>query len=242
MPPDHPEAIASAGLPPPPPAPPAAPAPPPPAAACTTADPFVGIPGLYGVCVGTEWYPVGHPLAPAGVAITGVQPSAGTIARWVRIFGVGFTSDTKVTFGGVPATDILLQSGGSMFALAPPHSAGPVDIAVQNSGGLAALAGAYTYQPITVSVTPSIVSPGGDLIVTWTVPGQYWYDWIGLYKVGDPNGSYISYEYTNGTSSGSVRFRAPLEPGWYEFRYLTNDDYYDAARTLPITVIGGLLQ
>jgi hypothetical protein len=87
-----------------------------------------------------------------------------------------------------------------------------------------------------------IVSPGGDLIVTWTVPGQYWYDWIGLYKVGDPNGSYISYEYTNGTSSGTVRFRAPLEPGWYEFRYLTNDDYYDAARTLPITVIGGSLQ
>jgi hypothetical protein len=46
------------------PAPPSPEAPPP--SVCTTPDPFIGIPGLIGVCVGGGWVPVGHPLAGGG--------------------------------------------------------------------------------------------------------------------------------------------------------------------------------
>ena len=245
IPPDHPEAIANAGTLAPPPAPPPPAAPPTPAAAnCTTRDPFLGIPGLYGVCVGTEWYPVGHPQAPAGIAVTGVQPPAGPIGNRVRIFGVGFQPDTQVTFGGVPATDIFVESGGSIFVVAPPHFAGPVDVAVQNPGGVGAtFAQAYTYHPVTLTVTPAVVSPRGLLTVTWVAPpAPFQGDWIGLYKVGDPNEAYLWYEYTGGTNLGSIQFFAPLQPGSYEFRYLPDDGYYDAARSVPITVIGGSLQ
>jgi hypothetical protein len=162
------------------------------------------------------------------------------IGKWVKIFGVGFGPDTKVTFGGIAATTISLAGGGLLFAVAPAHSAGPADVAVHNPGGLdATLAGAYTYLPVTLTVTPSAVNPGGAVTVSWTAPGagQFSGDWIGLYKVGDPNDVYISYEYTGGTSSGSHRFVLPLQPGWYEFRYLPDDGYYDAARSNPITVI-----
>ena len=245
IPPDHPEALSNSPAPPvPPPAPPAPPTPPA-APACTTRDPFAGIPGLYGVCVGTMWVPIGHPLVPdARIAVTGVQPAAGTIGEWVRIFGVGFSLDTTVTFGGTAATDIIVESGGSIFALAPAHNAGPVDVAVHNAGGLnATLAGAYTYHPVTVTAIATVVSPGGDLIVTWVAPaGQSSLDWIGRFKVGEPNENYISYEYTGGLSSGSRGFVAPLEPGWYECRYLLDDAYNDAARSSPITVLGGSLQ
>jgi IPT/TIG domain-containing protein len=249
IPPDHPEALANSPAPTAPaPAPPApAPAPPAPPATpdCTTPDPFAGIPGLYGVCVGTIWVPIGHPLAPdARIAVTGVQPAVGIIGKWVRIFGVGFSLDTTVTFGGTAATEIIVESGGSIFAFAPAHNAGLVDVAVHNAGGLGAtLAGAYTYLPVTVTAIATVVSPGGDVIVTWVAPaGQSSWDWIGLFKVGEPNTNYLSYAYTGGTSSGSRKFVAPLQPGQYEFRYLPDDGYNDAARSSPITVVGGSLR
>jgi hypothetical protein len=60
VPPDHPAAL-SAPAPLTPPAPPLAPT------GCTTPDPFAGIPGLVGVCIGNNtWVPLGHPLANGG--------------------------------------------------------------------------------------------------------------------------------------------------------------------------------
>ena len=86
-------------------------------------------------------------------------------------------------------------------------------------------------------MTPSVVNPGGELTLTWTAPsGQSEWDWVGLYRIGDPNTNMIWYEYT-GTSSGSRKFAAPTQPGQYEFRYLVDDDYNEAARSGPITVV-----
>lgn len=45
---------------------PAPPPPPVPSNTCTTPDPFVGIPGLSGVCINGGWVPIGHPLARGG--------------------------------------------------------------------------------------------------------------------------------------------------------------------------------
>ncbi len=65
LPPDHPLALSAP--PSPIPAPPTTPLPPAPAGACTTPDPFIGIPGLVGVCLdGNIWVPIGHPLARGG--------------------------------------------------------------------------------------------------------------------------------------------------------------------------------
>src|SRR5678816_3429268 len=44
------------------------------------------------------------------------------------------------------------------------------------------------------------------------------------------------YEYTNGTTSGTVRFTAPVQPGQYQFRYLLDDGYVDVVRTASVTV------
>lgn len=60
VPPDHPAALSA----PPTPTPPAAPVAP---GGCTTPDPFAGIPGLVGVCLGENtWVPMSHPLARGG--------------------------------------------------------------------------------------------------------------------------------------------------------------------------------
>jgi hypothetical protein len=43
-------------------------------------------------------------------------------------------------------------------------------------------------------------------------------DWIGLYRAGDPNTSYLWWTYTQGTPSGTAWLAMPAQPGRYEFR------------------------
>lgn len=167
--------------------------------------------------------------------------ASGLIGKWVRIDGFGFVRGASlVTFGDVRATQTFVESGTTVFAVAPAHEPGSVDVGVSNTGGPgAALPGAYTYFPVTLTATPSVVAPGGQLTVSWTAPsGLSTLDWIGLFKIGEPNSNFITYEYAE-PRSGSLRFIAPMQPGQYEFRYLVDDEYNDAARSGPITVIAG---
>ena len=65
VPPDHPLALAAPASPTPTSPPPSAPTPP--LTRCATPDPFAGIPGMSGVCIGNNtWVPLGHPLAGGG--------------------------------------------------------------------------------------------------------------------------------------------------------------------------------
>jgi hypothetical protein len=112
---------------------------------------------------------------------------------------------------------------------------------VTNPGGQRVmLAGGFLYLTVSLTVTPGVVTPGGQLQVSWTVPGHF-SDWIGLFIVGTSNFDYLDYQYTNGATSGTQTWTAPTEPGLYEFRYLTNDgdwenDDHDIARSGPVTV------
>jgi hypothetical protein len=89
----------------------------------------------------------------------------------------------------------------------------------------------------TLTASPDTVNPGDPLTIQWTAPpGRPPTDWIGLYRVGDPNTAYGWWAYTNGATSGSFLLNAPDDPGTYEFRYLVNDGYTDVARSNAVTV------
>jgi len=90
----------------------------------------------------------------------------------------------------------------------------------------------------TLATTPSQVAPGGQLTVSWTAPsGRPTNDWIALYKLGDANTTYGSWQYTQGATSGSFAVTAPAQTGRYEFRYLLQAGYTDIVRSnmVPIT-------
>jgi hypothetical protein len=77
------------------------------------------------------------------------------------------------------------------------------------------------------------------LSVSWTAPdGRSALDWIAFLKVGDSSMNYDSgwWDYTKGATSGTFTLRAPIHPGDYEFRYLPDDGYIDAARSNTVTV------
>jgi hypothetical protein len=63
-------------------------------------------------------------------------------------------------------------------------------------------------------------------------------DWIGLFKVEDPNEAYDSdwWSYTGGHPSGTLSLTAPARLGEYEFRYLLDDGYIDDVARVTVTV------
>ena len=84
---------------------------------------------------------------------------------------------------------------------------------------------------------PSSAPVGGQVTANWNAPvGRPVKDWIGLFKVGNLNSSFISKQYTGGLTSGNLTFVLPNQPGFYEFRYLINDGFSSVAASNPINV------
>ncbi|MEA2974073.1 MAG: hypothetical protein QOG82_2531 [Actinomycetota bacterium] len=91
-----------------------------------------------------------------------------------------------------------------------------------------------------VTVSPAIVSRGGTVTVSWSAvatptPG----DWVGLYKVGTPEGGPVTaWKYTSGTASGSSTIKLPWSAtGQYEVRLMADNTTRRLAAAGPITVL-----
>jgi hypothetical protein len=170
--------------------------------------------------------------------VTAVYPRVGATggSTLVTIKGFGFESGATVTLDGA-ATNATVTNSGQIVAQPPAHPAGTVDVVVTNPGGQSGrLTGGFTYAVFTLAVSQILVTPGGQLSVSWVAPAGGRADWVALFRVGDPNKSYGWWEYTNGATSGTLTLSAPTEAGQYEFRYLLDDDFIDAVRSSPLTV------
>lgn len=94
----------------------------------------------------------------------------------------------------------------------------------------------------TLTASPSLVVEEETITVNWSAPfGHSATDWIGMYYVGAPGTSLISWQYTGSGASGSMAFTAPyVEPyadyGHIEFRYFTNDTYNRVATSNTVDV------
>jgi hypothetical protein len=90
---------------------------------------------------------------------------------------------------------------------------------------------------VTLQASPATLPAGSLFTVTWQATGPTSpTDWLGLYRVGDPNTSYLAYRYATGATSGSVTFTAPSTPGTYEVRYLPQNGYEAVAASNAVTV------
>ena len=180
------------------------------------------------------------PIAPppvAAPALTSVVPAAGLIGDSVRIVGNGFTTATRVTFGGEPAT-IVEATPTIVRMIAPAHGAGAVDLVVTTGVETISRPEGFNYLAVALSPSSDAVVAGASVSVSWTAPaGRPSGDWVTLLKIGAPNTSYRWLEYTNGATTGTATVNAPAEAGQYEFRYLVDDSFIDAARSVPVTIL-----
>jgi hypothetical protein len=98
---------------------------------------------------------------------------------------------------------------------------------------------APVFEGYSLTPSPEIVSPGGELSVSWIAPKGGTWDWIGIFSVGAGICDHGWYEYTKGETSGTLTFKAPSQPGRYEFRYHLNDGCQETVRSSPVTVTAG---
>jgi len=179
------------------------------------------------------------PTTPVVASITPSEGLAGVPIR-VTIRGTGFLLGASVSIDGHAEDAELLTNGTSIGATTPPHpSAGFADVVVINPNGqIGTLTAGFRYSAVTLTATPTSVAPGGTLSGNWVAPGRSagQGDWVGLFKVGDPNTTPVWRQVTTG-ASGTFTLSAPAEPGEYEFRYLIErDSIIDFARSTVITV------
>ena len=78
--------------------------------------------------------------------ISALAPGSGPLTggQLVTITGAGFSSVTKVTFGGLPAASARFVSDSTLTVTTPAHAEGKVDVVVGDTS-TAALSGGYTY-------------------------------------------------------------------------------------------------
>jgi len=93
-------------------------------------------------------------------------------------------------------------------------------------------------RPGTFTLTPSAtsVARGAELSVTWSVSTTGPSDWIEFSKVNEANFFFAWSAFTDGKTSGAFTLNAPTVAGQYEFRYLLDDGWSDAARSAIVTV------
>ncbi len=107
--------------------------------------------------------------------VNAIAPASGPAAGGtpVAITGSGFAADATVTFGGVPATDVVVVDGLNITATAPAGTAGPVDVVVAQAGARASLRGGFRYDAelSILGVRPSRGGFAGGTFVTITGSG-----------------------------------------------------------------------
>ncbi|MFT3809610.1 MAG: IPT/TIG domain-containing protein [Micropepsaceae bacterium] len=108
----------------------------------------------------------------AAPVIAGVSPYYGPTAggNTVTITGANLDFTSSVTFGGVAATNIAVQSSTQITVTAPAHTAATVDVAVTSPGGTATQTLGYAYLdgPTVTSLDPA-AGPvaGGNTIAVY---------------------------------------------------------------------------
>lgn len=87
-------------------------------------------------------------VAPAPPTVTALTPVTGPIAGGTPFVITGSNlTGAGVTFGGTPATNVIVTAGGTLIVgLTPPGAAGNVPVQVTTPAGSANVTGGFTYQ------------------------------------------------------------------------------------------------
>lgn len=87
----------------------------------------------------------------------------------------------------------------------------------------------------TVAAAPDLVYTCEQITVSYSGAPGFENDWIGMYKSGSSDASYVTRQYLDGKESGTAILDA-RDPGYYEFRMFENDTYTRLATSDNVTV------
>jgi hypothetical protein len=97
---------------------------------------------------GTATLGGGFTFGVSAPTLTGISPGTGPVSGGtpVTMAGSNFAHNATLTFGGVPATSVVVINTHTLTAITPAHAAGVVNIVLTNpDGGTATLGSGFTY-------------------------------------------------------------------------------------------------
>jgi hypothetical protein len=105
-------------------------------------------------------------LVPPRVDSFNPENGSGSGGTTITIRGAGFIGVSKVSFGGMAATHLTIDSDTQLTVETPKAPGEEVAIKVEAWGGDATAAGLYTYNPEITGISPSSGPMGGGATVT----------------------------------------------------------------------------
>ncbi len=106
-------------------------------------------------------------LSTAAPSITSFTPGDGPVGTEVAITGNNFLGTKTVTFNGVPATNVTVESNTSLLVLVPNGATtGRINITNASGNGSHAQEFIVTTTPVITSFTPNEGAPGTEVTIT----------------------------------------------------------------------------
>ena len=155
-----------------------------------------------------------------------------TASDWVAVYPVGAADDAYLDWNYTGGT----SSGSRSLPLNDPRLVAgqsyELRLYANDSYTRLATSAPFTLNPtgptVLAATTPTV--QGSALNIVWSgIAAPTPFDWVAIYAVGANDTAYMRWDYTGGTSAGSVNLpltHANLVPGGsYEVRLFANDDY-----------------
>lgn len=117
----------------------------------------------------------------------------------------------------------IASSSGSINMKAPAGD-GAYNLRMYNASGEELASLDFHVSVPALTAAPASINACETVTINYSGAPGYENDWIGMYKSGSPDGSYMTKRYLNGKENGTVALEAP-DPGSYNFRLFVNDSF-----------------
>jgi len=194
--------------------------------------PTVGVAGAVPVAVTnpngeTVTFPLRFTFAELG--LTGIESAAGIPTMMTKMKMAVLPAGARVAFGEVE-TIVSVSPTLGIWARVPVQPEGApnvVDVTIIRADGRrTTLPSAFTYLPVVITPSVQTLTAGSVFSVQLINPvnwyNDFFYDLLGLYRVGSPATSAPVWDMEVWTDRETGTLAAPPEPGDYEFRFLVD--------------------
>jgi hypothetical protein len=162
-------------------------------------------------------------LKPGQKVTVSYSGASGFPSSWIGMYSSGATDGSYMTYASIHTA----TSGVVEFTA--PTTVGNYEFRIFKDGGYTKIGTSvqFAVSEFTPALTasPSSVSPSGKVRVNYSGASGVDGSWIGMYKPGTGDGSYLAFQYINKNTSGYLDFTAPSQEGNYEFRIFRGAGY-----------------
>jgi len=172
------------------------------------------------------------PVVRPGEDIVATFSAADGGSAWIGLFKSGSANTSYLNYS-------YLRNLNGEYKVKAPKELGSYNLRIFLDSGYTLVTTSQNLQVVqydpVFQVSKASFLPEETIVVNYSDAPVFSNAWIGLFKVGAEDRSYLNYQYLTGTS-GSYSTNAPRETGQYEFRIFLDSGYTLVGKSQPFTV------